>query len=168
MTQTAKLTPHFYGGEGQFGESLSISGNTVAVGAPGAWVGFSRTQPRGAVYVFVEPTGGWKDMTETAKLFASTGTTADNFATSVSISGNTVVAGASLAQPALGGTAYVFTRPRRGWPKKMTETTALTASDGQPNYFFGYSVSVNGTTILAGAPGWNGQVFYGRCYLFGR
>ncbi len=165
MTQTAKLTPHFYGGEGRFGEALSISGNTVAVGAPGAEAGFRHTQPRGAVYVFVEPTGGWKDMTENATLFASTGTPADNFATSVSISGNTVVAGASLAQPTSGGTAYVFTRPRRGWPKKMTETAALTASDGQPNYFFGTSVSINAGTILIGAPG---HPLYGRCYLLGR
>ena len=69
--------------------SVSISGNTVVVGAADATVGGNSDQ--GAAYVFTEPGSGW---TQTAKLTASDGAANDCFGYSVSISGNTVVVGA--------------------------------------------------------------------------
>ena len=75
-----------------FGGSVSISGNTVVVGAP---YRHGRRQPmQGAAYVFTEPASGWANMTQTAKLTASDGAAGDRFGCSVSISGNTVVVGA--------------------------------------------------------------------------
>src|SRR5579863_363633 len=60
-TQVAKLTASDGVTGSQFGFSVGISGNTVAVGAPMQSGG-------GAVYVFVKPGGGWADTTQTAKL----------------------------------------------------------------------------------------------------
>ena len=95
MTQTAKLTASDGAADDYFGGSVSISGNTVVVGADGATVGGNSDQ--GAAYVFTEPGSGWANMTQTAKLTASDGAAGDYFGCSVSISGNTVVVGADYA-----------------------------------------------------------------------
>ena len=99
-----------------FGPSVSISGNTVVVGAPAATVGGNADQ--GAAYVFTAPAGGWTGtLNENAKLLASNGAAGDHFGSSVSVNGNTLVVGAltlygSAATPGR-GTAYVFTAARR-------------------------------------------------------
>ena len=133
-----------------FGDSVSISGNTVVVGAHEATVGGNSDQ--GAAYVFTEPGSGWADMTQTAKLTASDGAADDYFGTSVSISGNTVVVGASEPRSAQHGqgAAYVFTEPGSGWAN-MTQTAKLTASDGAAGDYFGFSVSISGNTVVVGA-----------------
>ena len=77
-------------GGGLFRHSVSISGNTVVVGAGDT---VSGNIEQGAAYVFTEPASGWADMTQTAELTASDGQADDGFGTSVSISGNTVVVG---------------------------------------------------------------------------
>ena len=98
MTQTAKLTASDGAASDEFGSSVSISGNTVVVGAPDATVGGNTQQ--GAAYVFTEPGSGWANMTQTAKLTASDGAADDWFRHSVSISGNTVVVGAQTPRSA--------------------------------------------------------------------
>ncbi len=91
MTQTAKLTVSGGAASDNFGVSVSVSGNTVVVGAWDAKVGANTLQ--GAAYVFVKPSSGWANMTQTAKLTASDGAASDNFGDSVSVSGNTVLVG---------------------------------------------------------------------------
>ena len=56
-TQTAKLTASDGAADDYFGCSVSISGNTVVVGAHDATVGSNSDQ--GAAYVFTEPGSGW-------------------------------------------------------------------------------------------------------------
>ena len=46
MTQTAKLTASDGAASDDFGDSVSISGNTVVVGAPDATVGGNATRGR--------------------------------------------------------------------------------------------------------------------------
>ncbi|MCP4185189.1 MAG: hypothetical protein GY761_18075, partial [Hyphomicrobiales bacterium] len=60
MTQTGKLLPLNTVPSG-FGESVSISGNSVVVGS---------LQNSGDIvaYVFEKPVSGWQDMTQTADL----------------------------------------------------------------------------------------------------
>ena len=88
MTETAKLTASDGASDAQFGTSVAMSGNTLVVGAP------ATSLMQGNAYVFVEPQSGWTDMTQTAELVPSDGFDNDNFGTSVSISGDTVVVGA--------------------------------------------------------------------------
>ena len=71
MTQTAKLTPSDAGALNEFGYSVAISGNTVVVASPYA-TGSIAGRP-GAAYVFTEPSTGWANMTQTAKLTPSDG-----------------------------------------------------------------------------------------------
>jgi hypothetical protein len=128
---------------GEFGYSVSIAGNTVVVGAP-----FTYGQ-EGTAYLFVEPAGGWTNMTQTAKLVGSDVEGSYDFAYSVAISpdGSTAVTGAPFHTPH--GAAYVFVEPSTGWAN-MNQTAELTFADaGQ----LGASVALSGNNIvLAGAP----------------
>ena len=78
-----------------FGFSVSVSGDTVVVGAslddtPGG-------VDAGSAYVFVRSGTTW---TEQQKLLASDGAAGDDFGYSVSVSGDTVVVGASARRHA--------------------------------------------------------------------
>jgi FG-GAP repeat len=144
-----------------FGQSVSISGNTVVIGENGYISGAP-----GAAYVFVKPANGWHNMTETAKLTASDGLKTDLFGWSVAVSGPTVAVGApqfgNILNPGP-GKAYVFVEPSGGWTS-MTQTGELTGSDSVNNDGFGFSVSVDGNVILAGAYVHNR--FLGAAYVY--
>ncbi len=95
LTESAKLIASDGGDPlaDNFGQSVAVSGETVVVGALtlGFFGGFSG---EGSAYVFVKPPGGWVGtLTESAKLTASDGRPFDRFGSSVSVSGDTVVAG---------------------------------------------------------------------------
>jgi hypothetical protein len=164
MTQTAELTASDVQTGDVFGESVSVSGNTIVVGAPGATVNGNGAQ--GAAYVFVKPASGWANMTETAKLTASDGSSDAGFG-AAAIAGGTVVVGApggTIQNPGPGA-AYVFVKPNGGW-SNMTQTAELTASDGTDYNDFGDSVSINGTTVIVGAAQGGGNQGPGAAYVF--
>jgi hypothetical protein len=150
------------------GIAVSINSNTVAVGAPQAVVNGNVAQ--GAVYVFVEPSGGWANMTQTAKLTASDGATGSFLGFSVSVSGSTIVAGApggTVGTDSQQGAAYVFVEPAGGWTDSI-ETAKLTASDGVALDALGSSISIDGSTVIAGAPqaSINKNAYQGAAYIF--
>ena len=112
MTQVAELTASDGVSGDFFGDAVSISGNTIVVGADNASVGANGSQ--GAAYVFTEPAAGWANMTQTAKLVAPNGQADADFGAAVSISGNTIVVGADNPDHLNAqGAAYVFTRAGR-------------------------------------------------------
>jgi hypothetical protein len=150
MHQTAVLTASDGASGDLLGYSVAISGGVVVAGAPFAAIGSNPQQ--GAVYVFQEPSGGWADMTQTAKLTASDGGAGDWLGFSVSISGSTIAAGASQGYflPAA-GKVYVYVQPSAVWVNG-TETAELTVSGGSTNAQLGFSVSTTGGTVVAGAP----------------
>jgi len=156
--EVAELTASDGAADDLLGRSVSLSGNTIVAGAPYNAVG-------GAVYVYVEPSSGWVNATETAKLIASDG--GGFLGDSVSISGDKVVAGA-ITNPNLEnvGAAYLYVEPTGGW-KDMTETVKLTASDGESDDFLGASVLVNDSSVMAGAPGHvTANQYNGAVYIF--
>jgi hypothetical protein len=118
----------------------------------------------------VEPTGGWQDATETAKLTLSSGGKGNNFGNSVSASANTILVGApnikygsNVAQ----GAAYIFNKPASGWV--TTGQPAEKFSAGTKGSSFGGSVLLSGTTAVVGAPTGlsGGQKSVGAAYIFG-
>ncbi len=121
-----------------FGNAVSLSGNTAVIGADG------RTYSRGAAYVFAASGGTW---TEQQELTASDGATGDLFGNSVSVSGSTVAIGA-YGRSSSRGAVYLFA-PSSVVP--WSQQQELAASDGAPGYGFGFSVSTNGSSVLAGA-----------------
>jgi hypothetical protein len=142
MTETAKLNASDRANGDAFGYNVSISRDTVAVGALFAHSG------AGAAYVFVKPPSGWSTMTQIAELTASDASTFDNMG-SVAISGNTVVTGA-YGHNNFRGAAYVFVMPRTGW-KDMTQTAEFSST--RANQIYGFSVAVRGNTAIVGAVG---------------
>ena len=157
---------------GAFGSSIGLSGDTLAVGAqddyscaPGINGDQANTScpAAGAVYVFTRSGSTWSQQ---AYLKASNPNSDDLFGTSVSVSGNTLVVGASQeASCATGinenqsdngctaaGAAYVFTRSGNEW----TQEAYLKPSNTRPFDFFGSRVSLDGDTLAVGAAGENG------------
>ena len=106
-----------------------------------------RTDAAGARYpVVIDP---WVQL---AELTASDGANGDLLGISVSISGNTVVAGAvnaTVGGNAGQGAAYVFAKPPGGW-RNMKETAKLTALHGKAGDGFGGAVYIVGNTIVVG------------------
>ena len=128
------------------GLAVGENGRLVVAGAINETINNNPNQ--GAVYVFVEPEGGWSgNITETAKLTASDGSPDAFLGISVSTTNGVVVAGADGNGP---GEAYVYVEPPGGWASG-TETARLTASNGQTGDGFGASVSVFGPRIVVGA-----------------
>ncbi len=153
FVQQTRLTASDGVVDGDLGDSVAISGNTIVVGAPSETVGSNMRQ--GAVYVFVKPASGWAATTKpTAALTANDGAGLDNLGFSVAISGNTIVAGApyhGLVSTAGQGAAYVFVKPAGGWVSSGNQTSELTASDGAAHDQLGWSVAISGNTVVVGA-----------------
>ena len=118
---------------------LSTNGSTVVIGAP------SQNNTTGAAYVFVEPTSGWTNMSQTAKLTASNGVASDGLGASTAILGQTAIVGAPGNDTP--GAIYTFDEPAGGWVNE-TQTSELAAA-GSNN--LGISMSGTGTTLLVGA-----------------
>jgi hypothetical protein len=153
-TQTATLVASDGRAGDLFGETVAISGDTIVVAAPfHKLAGHVR---QGEIYVFTRPAKGWAGtLTETARLISTDGAANDYLGAAVAISGDTIVAGAyphRVGKQAGRGKVYVFVKPRSGWAGKLTQTGSLTASNGATGDWFGWSVSVSGKTIVAGAP----------------
>jgi len=142
-SQQAKLIASDGAASDQFGQSVSISGDTVVVGAPGD---DDKGNLSGSAYVFVRSGTTWSQQ---AKLIASDGAAVDFFGYSVSLSGDTAVVGATLGDGNVtnSGSAYVFVRSGTTW----SQQDELKAGDGAALDFFGRSVSISGDTVAVGA-----------------
>ena len=145
-TQTAKLTASDGDDFDEFGKSVAVDGDTAVAGAP-------NNDGYGSAYVFIRPAAGWDHPTQTAKL--TPGATDDGaaglagtFGAAVAVDGGTVVVGAS-AYSGSQGRAYVFTKPSGGW-EDAERTAELATSDAEKNQF-GWSVAVDGNTVVVGA-----------------
>lgn len=148
-SQVAKLTAAGGIAFDNFGISVAIDGDLVAVGA-----NLGGSSNKGAVFVYVKPPSGWSTMTQTARLMASDATASDEFGVSVAVSGDVVVAGTEYETSGGVGTGsvYLFQKPEGGWIN-MTETAKFTASDPAEQDRFGHSVAISGDVAVVGAWG---------------
>jgi uncharacterized repeat protein (TIGR01451 family) len=140
-----------------FGLAVSVSGDTLVVGAPFEDGGASNLPlDAGAAYVFTRNEGGAENWGQVQNLHASDPQTGDFFGRSVSASGDTLVVGASMEDGGAGdpasnaGAAYVFTR-NQGGAENWGEVQSLHASDPQTSDSFGFAVCVSGNTLVVGA-----------------
>jgi hypothetical protein len=157
-----------------FGGSIAVSGNYAIIGAP--YVGGPSFG--GAVYIYEKsPAGIW---VEVQKIRSSDIEFDDRFGVSVAISGDYAVVGANQEDHnASGGdmllssgSAYIYERDTGG---TWNEVQKIVAPDRDFNDQFGYSVSISGTYVLAGAffekedaAGGNTLQGAGSAYLFER
>jgi hypothetical protein len=139
-----KLTASHGTRSNAFGSAVSISSDSVVVGAPGD---SSAGLASGAAYLFQRKDNRWA---EAAKLAASDTAAGDNFGSAVSIDGAQVVIGApfSDAKADDSGSAYIFEQRDGGWG----QTAKLTAPDAAARHNFGSSVSISGGCVAVGTP----------------
>lgn len=154
MAETAILSPS----DNTVGDDLgavAISGNTIVVGGP---QNETVSAEPGAAYVYVKPTGGWTNMTETARLTASDARPYEDLGVSVAILGSTIAVGANEDNVGAGA-AYIFVEPTGGW-KSMTETAEFTPVNGSLDDWYGFAVALMGTAnvLVVGEP----EVFAGN------
>jgi hypothetical protein len=164
-SQQAYLKASNTGSGDNFGRSVSVSGDTVVVGAYGedsSTTGINSTSDEsainsGAAYVFVRSAGVWGQQ---SYLKASNTGASDNFGWSVAVSGNTVAVGAPYEDSsttgvnstpnesaASSGAAYVFVRSGTVWNQQAYLKTLNTGANDN----FGYSVAVDVDTVVVGA-----------------
>ncbi len=141
--EQAKLTTSDGEAGDRFGSSVSIDGDTVIISAPSD---DDKGTDAGAAYIFTRSGSTW---IEQDKLTASDGNGNTGFGNDVAISGDTAIVGASSdfhAGP-FSGSAYIFTRSGSNW----NEQTKLIGSDPGEEKQFGWSVAIDGDSVIIGA-----------------
>ena len=187
--QVRPLTPTGVGTGDQVGYSVAIDGDTIVVGSPGD---DDYGLNAGAVYIYHRESDG--TYTET-KLTAPDPRSGDKFGWSVAIGGDTIVVGAPNAKDyGTGGSVtgsgsenagkiYIFRRASDGTYTVLPGAGGhplnhITANDGVTELnayaYFGYSVAIDGDTVVAGARhGYNGNASFesegkGAVYVYHR
>lgn len=163
-----------------FGASVSLSGDTLAVGAryeasisPG--INGDQTDNTasgiGAVYVFTRAATVWSQQ---AYVKSSNPQGGDELGLALALSGDTLAVGAfgeSSAATGIGGdqtdnsasssgAVYMFSRTTGTW----TQRSYIKASNTAAGDFFGIAVALSGDTLAVGAPNGSSQV--GAVYVF--
>ncbi len=143
----ATLTAADGAGSDFFGDVVSLSGDTLAVGVKYDDVGANADQ--GSVRVFVRSGTTWSAQ---ATLTAADGVAGDFFGNEVSLSGDTLAVGVPFDDVGTNvnqGGVRVFVRSGTSWSAQAT----LTGSDGAASDQFGYSISLSGDTLAVGVLG---------------
>lgn len=143
--EIAKVTPPDGKADDNFGFTVAMAGDTIAVGArradlPGA-------KDAGAAYVF-SLHGNSVDLV--AKLTAGDARAGDQLGQTIALAGDVIAVGANRADTEEGadtGAIYLFRRAGNQW----TEIEKVTASDGVAGDEFGYSLSAFGNRMVTGA-----------------
>jgi hypothetical protein len=139
-----------------FGWSVALSGDALAVGAPledsiGRGINTGEEADNtatnsGAVYVFTRDSSGWSQQ---AYIKASNSLAGDKFGWTVALEGEVLAVGAnsSNSSSSYDGAAYAFIGSGGSW----TEEEYLKAFNADPYDGFGYSVALDGGTLAVGA-----------------
>lgn len=159
--QTRLLSPAGGITGSRFGLSVDIYGDYALVGSPGRQ-SFPFTP--GEAYVFKRENGVWR---EQAKLTPSDSHHGDFFGIGVALSEDVaMVTAGTTATGAPPGRVYIFSRDGENWNEQQT----LTGSGGGPGDMFGSSISIDGDTVLIGAPieTVDANPWQGAAYVFQR
>ena len=158
------------------GTIVAISGDTIVTGAAyedsasrqiNGDEGSNGANDSGAAYVYVRSGASW---TRQAYLKANDADAYSYFGGALAISGDTLVVGAVRGDPFGNGTprtgaAYVFVRKNGVW----SQQARLTPSDSAPGDLFGYYMTIQGDTIVIGAPtAGGGRDSAGAAYVYTR
>lgn len=166
----------------EFGAAISLSGETLAVGAPGESSDARGVNPdplgntasdSGAVYVFERSGGSYR---ETAFLKASNAGADDEFGGCLALEGDTLAVGAVGEATAGGdgtesnelapesGAVYVFERAGGVW----SQVSYLKPTNPAEDYYFGAALALSGETLVVGALGDSAQTRAGAVYVYRR
>jgi hypothetical protein len=159
--QVEKLTRQFGSTGDGFGASLDIEGDIAVVGAHLCNAGI------GSVLLFKRNKGGMDEWDVLGALARSDPYTGDWYGHEVAISEDTIIVGAPFDDDDGdgSGSAYIFTR-NQGGPDYWNQVVKLKASDAAAGDNFGYSVDIDGDTVVVGAR--EDDTSRGSAYVFER
>lgn len=168
LTETGILAASDNEQEDDFGFSVAIDGDVIAVGALDVDVESQRWA--GVVYLYLNNGAGWNGAAEDARLFASKPQQGDWFGYCIDIDGDVIAVGSKYSDPGglyAAGSAYVFVKPAGGWVT-MTEDARLLDSEPAVSDRFGGRIGISGDVIVVGADGDNpdGKVDAGAAFVF--
>ena len=139
-TKVAKLTLSKHEGHTSI-DDVAISGNTIVIG-------YYRLYSS-AAYVYIQPPGGWQNMTETAKLTAASPYESYRLGNRVAIEDDVIALGAiGYSSSAV----LTYEKPATGWTD-MTQSAVLTNSDAEHSLTFGNAIAISKNTIVVGDRG---------------
>ena len=139
--QQTKLTPDDPGKSAQFGSCLSLSFNTVIVGAP--LHDTERGKDTGAAYVFVRNGERWAQQ---ARLTSGDTKAGDRFGTGVATTGKSAIVGAPFRPEGApgSGAAYSFVSVNGKWEEKEK----VTPDDAGQKINYGLWVAMSGNMVI--------------------
>ncbi|MDD5419086.1 MAG: FG-GAP repeat protein [Methanomicrobiaceae archaeon] len=143
--EIARVTPPDGRRNDQYGFTVAIAGDTIAVSARRADP--DTIKDAGEVYVYSLTGDGVRPV---ARLTAGDASAGDEFGQSIAIAGDTIAVGAwkaDIGENDDQGAIYLFRRAGTRW----IETAKITASDGAAGDEFGYSLAAFGTRMVTGA-----------------
>lgn len=140
-----------------FGESVSLDGSTAAIGAYNDVQASTRV---GSVFIFRNTGTQWQQIQRLRALDLGDG---DQFGWNVSLQGETLAIGAPGEDPSgmmNAGSVYIFVKISEAWFQQRK----FFASDAGVGDRFGFSVALDGNTVLVGAP--QDNLSAGSAYIF--
>ncbi len=142
--ETSGLVPDDASADDQFGQSVSIYGDTAIIGAPLRDASGSNS---GKAYIYRLTNGTWN---LEQPLIAPDASGGDIFGGTVAIYGDTAIVGAPSndASGTNSGKVYIYTRSGSTWSLQQ----GLTAPDPSANDGFGSSLAIYEDTIIVGTP----------------
>lgn len=156
-SQTAKLVAEDADADDYFGESVSLSGDRVLIGANGD--DNINGSDSGSAYIFDYDNISWS---QTEKLIAGDAGASGRFGFAVSLSGDRALIGeyGDAYNGTNTGSAYIFDYINSSW----SQTGKLIAGDGAAHDRFGFAVSLSGNRALIGSTSDNSNT--GSAYFF--
>ncbi len=149
-TQQQKLTASDGTADDEFGNAVAIIGGTVIVGAH--FADLPGNSAAGSAYVYTRSGTFW---TQTQKLIPTVGSNGspilgDSFGESLAVSGTKLVVGSDHADipETAAGAVYVFAAVGSG---TYSLEQKLFIADGTNGDLFGFSVAIEGNTLVGGA-----------------
>lgn len=168
--QVVKLVPSLGAAGDQFGRSVAVDGDWIAVGAPFDSIGIGTNS--GTVYLYYRNQGGADAWGEVTRIYPADFASNDYFGFSLALDGDILAVGAYQDDDAAGadqGGAYMFYR-NQGGANAWGLVTKIYAADAAAGDQFGFSLDFNNDHLLVGSPLADGAAGadQGAAYLFGR
>ncbi|MDD2790184.1 MAG: FG-GAP repeat protein [Sulfurimonas sp.] len=149
ISQIAKIQSDDAESYDNFGISVALDGDYIAVGANG-----EDTTASGAGSAYIFKRNSDTNVSQIAKIQASDAASSDEFGKSLSIDGDYILVGAEYKKSATNdseaGNAYLFKRNSDA-TNDVTQVKKLQAHDIHADDTFGNAVSMSGNTIVVGA-----------------
>ena len=160
-TFQAKLLGNNTESEDNFGYAVDVDGDFAIATSP-------KNKGRGAAYIYEREGTVWEQKRNRVRIrmIPIDADGASSFGTSVDLSGETAVIGATGGKVGrdVVGAAYVFTRNE---PPFWNQHTKLTASDSNGGDQLGYAVAISENEVISGAPKHSaGGLGSGAAYIY--